>query len=167
MGEFFARIDEKKFVLLILFIAPTLTLFDVFADLKEGVSLSHIIVEIGIVTSGVLAIVMVVLLLRTKSEILKSSLVETKEELNKVSLDIKEIKEGIHNRVVKDMQEWSLTIAEQDVAFLLLKGMSTKDMALTRGSAEKTVRHQLSSIYQKSKLSNKGEFQAYFLEDIF
>lgn len=159
--------NEKKLILLLLLIAPTLTLFDVVSDLKEGVSFSHIVIEGMIVLSGLMALVLVALFLKSKREVLESSLAQTKGELAKTNFDMQVIKEGIHSKVVNELEEWKLTGAEKDVAFLLLKGMSTKDIALTRGSSEKTIRHQLSSIYQKSNLANKSEFQAYFLEDIF
>ncbi|MBL8658917.1 MAG: hypothetical protein JNM75_04090 [Rhodospirillales bacterium] len=62
---------------------------------------------------------------------------------------------------------WGLTLAERDVALLILKGLSHKEVATLRGTSEATVRQQAQAIYRKADLPGKTAFCAYFLEDLF
>lgn len=62
---------------------------------------------------------------------------------------------------------WDLTSAERDVAGLILKGMSLKDIAVARSTSEATIRQQAQSVYRKAGLSGRAELSAYFLEDLF
>ena len=47
---------------------------------------------------------------------------------------------------------WSLTPAEADIAGLLLKGVSLRDIAVLRRTSEATIRQQAQSVYRKSGL---------------
>lgn len=62
---------------------------------------------------------------------------------------------------------WQLTPAEIDIAGLMLKGASLKEIALARDTSEATIRQQAQSIYRKSGLSGRAELSAYFLESLF
>lgn len=64
-------------------------------------------------------------------------------------------------------RQWQLTAAEIDVAGLMLKGMSLKEIAIARDTAEATIRQQAQAIYRKSGLSGRAELAAYFLESLF
>jgi len=62
--------------------------------------------------------------------------------------------------------QWLLSHSEKDVALLLIKGFSMKEIADFRSTHEKTVRQQATTIYKKSGLSGRQELAAFFLEDI-
>ena len=64
-------------------------------------------------------------------------------------------------------RQWRLTGAEIDVAGLMLKGMSLKEIAIARETSEATIRQQAQAIYRKSGLSGRAELAAYFLESLF
>ena len=64
-------------------------------------------------------------------------------------------------------RRWQLTAAEIDIAGLILKGASLKDIAVARATSEATIRQQAQSIYRKSGLSGRAELSAYFLESLF
>ncbi len=64
-------------------------------------------------------------------------------------------------------RRWNLTAAEIDIAGLMLKGASLKDIARARATSEATIRQQAQSIYRKSGLSGRAELSAYFLESLF
>lgn len=49
---------------------------------------------------------------------------------------------------------------------LLLKGLSTKEIAAVRASSERTVREQARSIYSKGGLTGRSALSAFFLEDL-
>ena len=74
--------------------------------------------------------------------------------------------QAIRNSIDQQFSDWHLSHGEKDVALLLVKGLSMKEIAGLRQTQEKTVRQQASSIYRKSGLSGRQELSAFFLEDI-
>lgn len=62
--------------------------------------------------------------------------------------------------------EWRLSSAETDVALFALKGCSIAEIAAMRGSAEGTVRSQLSQVYAKAGVSSQTMFVALFVEEL-
>jgi DNA-binding CsgD family transcriptional regulator len=79
---------------------------------------------------------------------------------------VQELMRGLGNAIDQQFERWSLTAAEKDVALLLLKGFSHKEVAELRGRAERTVRQQALAVYRKSNLSGRASLAAYFLEDL-
>lgn len=63
-------------------------------------------------------------------------------------------------------ERWSLSSSEAEVALLLIKGLSMKEIAEARDVKEKTVRAQAASIYAKSSQTGRHELAAYFIEDL-
>lgn len=74
---------------------------------------------------------------------------------------------GIRTEMQNQFERWGMTAAEQEIARLLLKGLSHKEIAALRDTAEATVRQQAQSIYQKSRLPGRTALAAFFLEDLF
>jgi DNA-binding CsgD family transcriptional regulator len=71
-------------------------------------------------------------------------------------------------RAIEDQfSAWQLTPAEIDIAGLMLKGASLKEIALARDTSEATIRQQAQQVYRKSGLSGRAELSAYFLESLF
>lgn len=79
------------------------------------------------------------------------------------SREIAALGQAIHD----EFRKWHLTEAEIDVAGLMLKGASQKEIALARDTTEATIRQQAQSVYRKSGLSGRTELSAYFLESLF
>lgn len=73
---------------------------------------------------------------------------------------------GLGEEIEKQFEKWKLTSAEREVALLMLKGFSHREIAGLRGTTEATVRHQAQAVYQKSGLPGRSAFCAYFLEDL-
>lgn len=73
---------------------------------------------------------------------------------------------GLGQAIEQQFSRWSLTDAEREVALLLLKGLSTKEIAAVRGASERTVREQARSIYAKAGLTGRAALSAFFLEDL-
>lgn len=59
-----------------------------------------------------------------------------------------------------------LSPAERQIALLLLKGLSHKEIAQIRLVSETTVRQQARSLYRKAGLSGRNDLAAFFLEDL-
>ncbi len=74
--------------------------------------------------------------------------------------------QGLGEAINTQFRAWRLSASEADIAMLLLKGLSHKEIAGLRATSEATVRQQARSIYQKSGLSSRAELAAYFLEDL-
>ena len=75
--------------------------------------------------------------------------------------------QGLSEAVAAQFDDWKLTDAEADIAALILKGASHKDIARLRRTSEVTIRQQAQSVYQKSGLANRSQLAAFFLEDLF
>lgn len=73
---------------------------------------------------------------------------------------------GLGAEIAAQFQSWGLTDAEQEIGWMLLKGLSHKEIAALRGTAESTVRQQARGLYGKAGLPGKTAFSAYFLEDL-
>ncbi len=75
--------------------------------------------------------------------------------------------DDLSGAIADEFASWALTPAESEIAGLLLKGLSLKDIAVLRRTSEQTIRQQAQAIYRKSGLSNRSEFAAYFLDGLF
>lgn len=73
---------------------------------------------------------------------------------------------GLSHSIHDQLNAWGLTSAEKEVALLLLKGLSFREIAEIRSTSEKTTRQQAMMIYQKSKLPGRAELSAFFFEDL-
>ena len=62
--------------------------------------------------------------------------------------------------------EWNLSASERDVAMLLIKGMSTQEIADLRDTKTGTVKSQSSAVYQKANVRGRNELVAFFVEDL-
>jgi DNA-binding NarL/FixJ family response regulator len=74
--------------------------------------------------------------------------------------------EGLQNAIGEQFEGWRLTPSESDIAMLMLKGLSHKEIARLRNSSEATVRQQATAIYGKSGLTSRAELSAFFFEDL-
>jgi DNA-binding CsgD family transcriptional regulator len=74
--------------------------------------------------------------------------------------------DGLGAAIDKQLRAWSVTSAEREVALLMLKGFSHKEIGALRSTSEATVRQQARSIYEKSGLNGRAAFCAFFLEDL-
>jgi DNA-binding CsgD family transcriptional regulator len=74
--------------------------------------------------------------------------------------------DGLRDTIERQFSAWGFSQAERDVAYLILKGFSHREIASLRGAVEKTVRQQAQSVYKKSGLDGKSGLAAFFLEDL-
>jgi DNA-binding CsgD family transcriptional regulator len=73
---------------------------------------------------------------------------------------------GLGEAIDAQFSRWNLTEAEREVALLLLKGLSLKEIAAVRATTERTVRAQARSLYSKAGLTGRAALSAFFLEDL-
>ena len=61
---------------------------------------------------------------------------------------------------------WELTEAERDVAWLAIKGFSTKETAELRGTSEGTIKSQCNAIYRKVGVTGRTQLLSFLVEDL-
>jgi DNA-binding CsgD family transcriptional regulator len=107
---------------------------------------------------------------RIRNTLSRKSLQQELEALNRPEIQPKkyvlDARRKLGTVVSQQFTEWMLTDSEIEVGWLLLKGLSLKEIALVRNTQEKTVRQQASSIYRKAGVSGRHAFSAWFIEDI-
>jgi DNA-binding CsgD family transcriptional regulator len=73
---------------------------------------------------------------------------------------------GLGEAIDAQFSRWNLTDAEREVALLLLKGLSVKEISAVRATSERTIRAQSASLYSKAGLTGRAALSAFFLEDL-
>ena len=74
--------------------------------------------------------------------------------------------DGLGQAIDTQFSHWGLTDAEREVALLLLKGLSLKEISTVRSTSERTVRTQARALYGKAGLEGRAALSAFFLEDL-
>jgi DNA-binding CsgD family transcriptional regulator len=74
--------------------------------------------------------------------------------------------DGLGSAIEAQFARWNLTDAEREVALLLLKGLSSKEIAQVRAVSERTIREQARAVYSKAGLTGRTALSAFFLEDL-
>jgi DNA-binding NarL/FixJ family response regulator len=135
----------------------------------RSVSTAHLVVE-GLAALSTLGAAAWVLstLRRHKHEVqrLQGDLDQSRAEANRWREEASELLRGLSHAIDQQFDRWNLSPAEREVALLLLKGLSTRDIADMRETREATVRQQAQNIYRKAGLEGRAELAAFFLEDL-
>ncbi|HJW09617.1 MAG TPA: helix-turn-helix transcriptional regulator [Holophagaceae bacterium] len=98
---------------------------------------------------------------------LELALRASQEEARRWRGEAAQVLQGLGAALDHQFGRWQLSPAEREVALLLLKGFSTRDIAGMRDTSERTVRQQAQDVYRKAGLSGRAELSAFFLEDLF
>lgn len=162
--------QRERFVIAgILAVVAILVSFDIITDSREGVVLWHVLTEgfIGAVAlAGVFYLLRGTVTLRRQLEAEIVNSTALKKEADTWRLESKKYIEGLALAIDQQLTKWNLTVAEKEVAFLLLKGLSLKEVADVRKTTEKTARVQSMAVYAKAGVSGRSELSAFFLEDL-
>jgi len=159
---------RDKTIATILLVIMFLNFFDVLTDISLGVPGWHIFSEsLIVIISGIGAFFLVKDIRTRTSDIarLKKALLVSDDKFRNISDEMKNARHEYSAVIHSQFLQWSLTPSEQEVAMLLLKGLSFKEISAVRNTKEKTVRQQASTIYNKSNVEGRHEFAAWFLED--
>lgn len=154
------------FVLVLVFITV-----DIAADLIAGASWLHVSGEtaiVGLAALGLAALARHALATRTQLEAEVRGLRGINERWQNDALrweaEARTAVRGFSDAVNAEFERWHLTTAEREVALLLLKGMSLKEVAGARGTSERTVRQQAATVYSKAGVEGRAELASYFLD---
>lgn len=153
----------------VLAIIAIMVSFDLFTDAKEGVVFWHVLVEGSIALIALFGVFYVLkgsVELKHRLEKNVTEFTDFKKEAELWKSESRKYVDGLSKAIDEQLSKWNLSTAEKEVAFLLLKGMSLKEIAEIRNTAEKTARAQSLAVYSKSGLSGRSELSAFFLEDL-
>lgn len=146
-----------------------LAALDLALDLREGTTPLHAFVEAGVVLvgfGGAMRLTRTLGEARRAARDLGARLERTEREAARWRAEADEHLKGLGAAIDTQLERWQLSPAEKEVALLLLKGLSHKEIALTRSITEATARQQARAVYKKSGLEGRSELAAFFLEDL-
>ena len=155
--------------LIVLTLVAIFFMTDIFFDIQEGIPVSHIwheVVMFGIAFGALICQIRVIMKKNDHIQSLNTELLDTKQSYQEWKAKTHASAQEIRHLIDKQFLLWHLSHSEKDVALLLIKGLSMKEIAEIRNTQEKTVRQQATTIYKKSELSGRQELAAFFLEDI-
>jgi len=149
---------------------------DISSDLHEGTAIGHVLVEGGILLVALLGSIfmarrLVVTLRRARAAheevlALTEQLETSQADASRWRSEARDLMIGLAEAIDQQFDRWGLTPAEKEVALLLLKGLSHKDIAEMRAVTEATARQQARAVYKKGGLSGRHDLAAFFLEDL-
>ncbi len=140
----------------VLFFAMSFFIYDILSDLiSNDDGIFHITIEL-------LVFIAISIVLFYELQHVKSLDKEIKIEKSKTARLAGELLTVMREQ----FSQWGLSPSENEVALLLIKGLSMKEIADARSVKEKTIRSQATSIYAKSGCTGRHELAAYFIEDL-
>jgi DNA-binding CsgD family transcriptional regulator len=162
--------QTKDAVLILIFCVVIISSgLDIFADISHGASFQHILKEAIIFSLSLVALGGLIYNLHKQSieiEWLKKNFKELENSKKTPKKYVLDGRRNLGEIIIKQFSEWSLTQSEIEIGWLLLKGLSLREISIVRGTQEKTIRQQTSAIYKKAKLEGRHAFSAWFIEDI-
>ena len=142
---------------------------DLVADVGEGTWLRHVVIEGAVVLVGLCGFVWMALRVRALSAHaahLARSLETSRRDAERWREEARDLIAGLGAAIDRQLERWGLSPAEKEVAMLLLKGLSHKEIAGVRNVGEATVRQQATALYRKAGLEGRRDLAAFFLEDL-
>jgi len=141
---------------IVLAFAMAFFVYDIVSDiLNNEDGILHIIVELLVF----IAISLVLFRELQHVKLLKKEITIEKSKSARLAGELLQV-------MKEQFSKWSLTASECEVALLLIKGLSMKEIAQVRQVKEKTVRGQATAIYAKASCAGRHELAAYFIEDL-
>jgi DNA-binding CsgD family transcriptional regulator len=156
-------------VLIAFFAIAVLAAFDVVSDLRSGTTVAHVALEIAVIAAGLTGAALVarrLLDLGRRARDLATRLAATEAEAARWRGEARDLLKGLGAALDRQFERWMLSPAEKEVAVLLLKGLSHKEIAGARAITEATARQQARAVYRKAGLSGRADLAAFFLEDL-
>ncbi|HYG67766.1 MAG TPA: LuxR C-terminal-related transcriptional regulator [Anaeromyxobacteraceae bacterium] len=150
-------------------LVAALLCIDYLSDSEAHDARLHAAMELGLMTIAVAAAMVFwsrFVAMRRRERLLSGDLDRARAEAQRWQAEASEILRGLGAAIDTQFERWGLSSAEREVALLLLKGLSHKEIAEVRETSEKTVRQQALAVYRKAGLSGRAELSAFFLEDV-
>lgn len=153
----------------ILALVTVLVGLDVAGDARAGGSTRHLVLEVAVMAvalAGAVGLWTQLFMARRRARALQRDLVRAQADVARFRAESQDHLRGLAVAIDRQFERWGLSAAEREVALLLLKGLTHKDVASVRETSERTVRQQALAVYRKAGLSGRAELAAFFLEDL-
>lgn len=124
------------------------------------------IVPIVLVSVGVVLLIRVTVQQREQTLNIVRDLEVARLQGQRWRAEARSLLNGLGDAIDEQFKRWNLTEAEREVALLLLKGLSLKEIAQVRSTSERTIRAQARALYGKAGLTGRAALSAFFLEDL-
>lgn len=163
------RGGERTVIAAVLGLIALLAGLDLAIDLRQGVSGLHVLAEATVALTacfGAFHLLRGAWHLRRRLVAQERDFREYRRQAEAWRAGSRKYLDGLSRSISVQLHQWQLSPAETEVAFLLLKGLSLKEIAVARGTTEKTARVQSGAVYVKSGLGGRSELSAFFLEDL-
>lgn len=160
---------ERAVMAIVLALIALLAGIDVLVDLRGGVSAWHVLAEATLAVAacfGVFHLLRGAWRLRRRLHAQARDFSAFRQQAEQWRAGSRKYLDGLSQSIAVQLDRWQLSAAEKEVAFLLLKGLSLKEIAAARRTSEKTARVQSGAVYAKSGLAGRSELSAFFLEDL-
>ncbi|MGD8514836.1 MAG: hypothetical protein PVF52_04410 [Granulosicoccaceae bacterium] len=164
------NISKDSVLVLLLMLVVVASAIDLYTDVSHGATYHHTVKEGMVMLFSIAGIVWLIYSLRGQQhEILElKQALDTQQQTPRQPDDyVLDARRRFSEMVAQQFDEWGLTGSEKEVGWLLLKGLSLREIAAIRNTLEKTVRQQASAVYHKAELPGRHAFSAWFLEDLF
>ena len=142
---------------------------DLLSDTGSGIEPTHLLLEGTVLVLALAAIWMLRRAIRRTGrqvETLRSQVAAWRAEAERWRCETRGLLEGLGAAIDAQFERWGLSAAEREVALLLVKGLSSQEIATVRGTSERTVRQQSQAVYRKAGVAGRAELAAFFLEDL-
>lgn len=142
---------------------------DLAVDWSEGASVGHLLAELSVVilaSFGSLQLIRRLGQARREADELRREVATTQAAAEAWRTKARDHLRGLACAIDEQFAAWELTRAEREVALLLLKGLSMKEVGEVRDVSPRTVRQQAHAVYQKGGLAGRADLSAFFLEDL-
>lgn len=153
-------------------IAVSLSL-DMIGDAAQGSSVVHLLLELVAAVAAAVGVGVIVSAWRREVALEREHRAAVAADLERARAEAehwrgqaREALAGLGAAIERQFARWGLSPAESEVALLILKGLSYKEIADVRGTSERTVRQQAATVLQRSGLASRAELSAFFLEDL-
>jgi DNA-binding CsgD family transcriptional regulator len=152
------------FLVVALFVAG-----DLAADAAAGLGGLHMTLEaisLGVALLGAVVAARQLYCALRRADELQCDLLRTRADVHRWRREAEALLARLGMALDQQFDAWDLTDAEREISMLILKGLSYKEIASARGTAERTVRHQALGIFRKAGLAGRAEMAAFFLESM-
>lgn len=172
-----AKENRIKIITFIILLGTSfIALADIIVDLNEGLPASHLMHEAALWFFSMIGAIYQFRIIKWQSSRMDKFKLKI-EELDRANISLKLEEENFQKKIShlsdeflshidEQFNKWSFSRGEKEIALLLIKGLSMREIADIRGSNENTVRQQASQIYKKCALGGRMELSAFFLDDL-
>lgn len=97
----------------------------------------------------------------------EEQLKDVRQKANSLKEDNDILKQGenaIWKKIQIHFEKWNFTEKEKEIASLILRGLSNKQIAGYLSKSVRTVENQIQTLFGKTGFSSKNEFMAFFFE---